>query len=584
MRIAAVSGLMRCVNPLRLAGAIFDKELRVAGRRRRNYVLRFLYVSLFAAFVVLVWLAAMPAASTGVVQSSRMGRAGMTMILVIVWFQFIASQMIAVIMLSTAISDEIYHKTLGLLMTTPISSLQIVLGKLASRLLQIMLLLGMSLPLLAIVRVFGGIPWSFLLCTFSLTLTTAIFYGSLSLFHSIFSRRAYAVIIETLLVALVLFGLLPLTIVLGLRDIVPMHRLSWIARMINPYFLMQQVSDNMIRPGGMAAFWWPYHCATSLGGSVLLVLLSAILVRKAALRQAVGQEGSLFGWRKSHQAEETSLGRARRIIGPPVFWRERRVPLFARTPGMKMIGGVAVIGVFLLTYGLCARERILDAAGTHVILSIILAFIGILTAIVLPATCITSEKESRAWPILLATPIRSWDILWGKALGTLQRCFLVWLLLLVHVMIFAVAGIIHPVAIPQLAIVAVGTTLFLCGTGLYFSSRFHRTTTAVVANMALAGCIWMVVPVFVAIGAGIMHKSERTIWPCVDANPIVQVGVIAGATAGRRTSNGYEWMRGGTQNLNDATCWLLLNLAIYTGVGLVFAARAWTRLRKNPCG
>ena len=82
MRMAIVPDLIRCANPLRLFGAIFDKELRVAGRRRRTYVLRFLYVAVFAAFVSLVWLAVMPAMSTGVTMSSRMSEAGLSIILI----------------------------------------------------------------------------------------------------------------------------------------------------------------------------------------------------------------------------------------------------------------------------------------------------------------------------------------------------------------------------------------------------------------------------------------------------------------------------------------------------------------------
>ncbi len=582
---------MRYLNPRHWVGAIFDKELRVAGRRRRNCVLRFLYVFLFAAFVILVWLAEVPATNTGVVHASRMAEAGLSVILVIVWFQFIASQIIAVIMLSTAISDEIYHKTLGLLMTTPISSLQIVLGKLASRLLQIVLLLGLSLPLLAIVRVFGGIPWSFLLATFALTFTTAVFYGSLSLFHSIFCRRAYAVIIETILVALVLLALLPIALGLGFHDVVSPQRLEQVLLLVNPYVLMAELTGNLARPGALAGFWWPYHCLVSMGASVLLLVLSAFLVRKAALRQAVGQETSLFGRPRSGGVAEASTGRARRIVGPPVLWRERRVPLFGRSMATKIIAAGAVIGLFVLMYGLCAKERILDAKGTHVIIGILLTFLGLLTAVVLPATCVTSERESGAWPILMATPLRRRDILWGKALGVLQRCFLVWLLLLVHVTIFTIAGIIHPVALLQLALVAVGATLFLCGTGLYCSARFRRTTTAVVANLVLAGGLWLAVPAFALLCAGILHKSERTIWPFVDINPIVQTGVVTAATTGRSVNSPgrtpqdtYDWMRRGTRSINEATRWLALNLAIYTGLGLVFAQRAGARLRKDPCG
>ena len=39
------------------AGSVFGKELRVAGRRRRSYSLRFLYVFSLSVFIVVVWLA-----------------------------------------------------------------------------------------------------------------------------------------------------------------------------------------------------------------------------------------------------------------------------------------------------------------------------------------------------------------------------------------------------------------------------------------------------------------------------------------------------------------------------------------------
>jgi hypothetical protein len=44
MQSIVTSDLMRAFNPLRLAGPVFDKELRVASRRRRTYLLRFAYV------------------------------------------------------------------------------------------------------------------------------------------------------------------------------------------------------------------------------------------------------------------------------------------------------------------------------------------------------------------------------------------------------------------------------------------------------------------------------------------------------------------------------------------------------------
>ena len=144
MSTALIRFLPRVLNPFRLTGPLLDKELRVSSRRARNYLLRFAYVSLLTIFVVIVWLSVVKFQGTAALQKSRMAVAGKTIITTIVTFQFIATQVVAIIMLSTSISDEIYHRTLGLLMTTPISSLQIVLGKVLSKLLQLILLLAIT--------------------------------------------------------------------------------------------------------------------------------------------------------------------------------------------------------------------------------------------------------------------------------------------------------------------------------------------------------------------------------------------------------------------------------------------------------
>jgi len=114
-----------------LTGPIFDKELRVSSRRRRNYVLRSVYVALLTVFILYVWFATVSfgrAASPAVFQVSRMARVGKNVITTIIWFQFVAAQLIAIVMLSTSISGEIRQRTLSVLMTTPINSLQIVMS------------------------------------------------------------------------------------------------------------------------------------------------------------------------------------------------------------------------------------------------------------------------------------------------------------------------------------------------------------------------------------------------------------------------------------------------------------------------
>ncbi len=310
-----------------LTGPIFDKEMRVSSRRRRNYVLRFLYIGMFAFLLALVWAETMPYHSTAAYQSSRMALAGQAIVNVVLWFEFITVQAIAVVMLSTSISDEIYHRTLGVLMTTPIGSFQIVVGKLLSKLLQLVLLLAISLPLLAVVRVFGGVPWDLLLCGLCVTLTTALFVGSLSLFFSIFTRRAYSVILMTIVTLGLLFVLIPLFV--AFLEYYPQEPPASFWRglsYVNPYAVLVAATASTYGSQLFATIWWPGHCGVMLGASGLVLLLAMMLVRKAALRQAMGHT-SLWSGRGARRPEKSMAdGRVARVVGPPVLWKDCRNP------------------------------------------------------------------------------------------------------------------------------------------------------------------------------------------------------------------------------------------------------------------
>jgi len=60
-----------------------------------------------------------------------------------------------------------------------------------------------------VVRVFGGVPANYLLSSLCITLTAVIFAGSVSLFFSINNRRAYVVIIKTVVTLGFLFAFVP---------------------------------------------------------------------------------------------------------------------------------------------------------------------------------------------------------------------------------------------------------------------------------------------------------------------------------------------------------------------------------------
>jgi ABC-type transport system involved in multi-copper enzyme maturation permease subunit len=583
-----------------LTGPIFDKELRVSSRRRRNYALRFCYLAVLTIFIVFIWTQLVSYYHPGVFQAAWMSEAGKTIIMTIVWFQFCATQLVAIIMLSTSISDEIYNRTLGLLMTTPINSFQIVMGKLLSKLLQLVLLLAISLPLLAIVRIFGGVPWDYIISSLCITLTTVIFAGSVSLLFSIFSRRAYVVIIMTILTLGVLFALLPVMSFMLLEDAtaMPDRDLAAILFQPNPYVLFAFNTDVMMSPraaGRGPAFYWPLHCGIMLGASVLLLAVAVKKVRTVALRQATGQLDTFGRRRQRHKRSplegaisEEPAGRIRRINGSPTIWRELRTPMFrGRRTTTFIVVSIAVI-VLLISYLLFAEEHDLDEPEVQALYIFILGGLGLLFTIVLPATCITSEKESRSWPLLLATTLSDWQILFGKFVGVIRRCLPIWSFMFGHLLLFVVVGYIHPIALIQLPILVAGLIVFLIGTGLFFGSWFKRTTTAVIMNFAFAAVVWGLVPLLMVlfVEAADMHEGHDYVESYMNDNPVIQGFVVLEATCGshqaHRTASElrYHWVDG-RANSADSTAFMFVAMLIYMLAGFFLAWRAKCGFRRN---
>jgi len=601
-----------------LTGPIFDKELRVSSRRKRNYTLRQIYVILLTFFIAIVWLSMVNSEGSSAYQKSRLALAGKTIVTTIVIFQFFATQIIAVIMLSTSISDEIYHRTLGLLMTTPIGGFQIVMGKLFSKLLQLILLLAISLPLLAIVRIFGGVPWNYVLSSLFITLTAVIFAGSLSLYFSINNRRAYVVIIKTIVTLGVLYFFIPIITGILIRprwlyapvfgNPVTTFPLMVAFLHLNPFGAMSVNTAMMITPSapktmvmlaitptGASFFYWPIHCMLMLGASALLTAMSVKIVRKVALRQAVGQIEPVKNSTRDKKSKKSSgrhseqpepAGVIRRVTDSPVLWRELRAPMIQGAEGRNNIIGLAIAIISLLiTYGTC--EKFLDEAFTQMGYVLMFTVIGSIFTIVLSATSITSEKETRSWPILLATSMDDWHILLGKAIGVFRRCLPIWLLMAGHIFLFTCLKYIHPIAILHMPIFATGLIVFLTGTGLYFSARFKRTTSAVIASFGLVLVLWVVLPAVLGLVSVFTHDYDIFGY-LVSANPTAQLAILMQGAGGKWNA------QAGFSNLNFAwpgvSSWhkvwpttglVIIYMLIYTATGILFAWRAKCRFRRN---
>jgi len=615
MNTISINSVLRFLSLSWLTGPIFDKELRVSSRRKKNYTLRLIYVILLTIFVAIVWLSVVKSEGSSAYQKSRMALAGKTIVTTIVTFQFFATQIIAVIMLSTSISDEIYHRTLGLLMTTPIGSFQIVMGKLFSKLLQIILLLAISLPLLAIVRIFGGVPWNYVLSSLCITLTAVIFAGSLSLYFSINNRRTYVVIIKTVVTLGVLFFFVPtITGVLfiprwlpGMSAPATVYPLLIAVIHVNPFAAMSVNTAMMISsstprlmlifavtPIGGSYFFWPLHCILMLGASALLIAMCVKVVRKVALRQAVGQVESITNRVRARKLKKSSRRHAKRpelsgvirhVTGSPVLWRELRAPMIQGAEGRNSIIGLAIaIIALLITYRAC--ERYLDEAFTQMSYVLMFTLIGSVFTIILSATSVTSEKESRSWPILLATSMDDWHILMGKVIGVFRRCLPIWLLMAGHIFLFICMKYIHPIAILHMPMFATGLVVFLTGTGIYFSARLKRTTSAVIASFALALVLWIILPSILGL-VSVFNQEYDIFGDLVSVNPAAQITILMNGAGGKWNAQAgfshlnFPWPDSSWRKAWPTTGLVLIYMLIYTVAGAAFGWRAKCRFRRN---
>ena len=572
-----------------LTGPIFSKELRVSSRRRRHYVIRSLYIGVLAVTMFFVWMEMSGYRQMSAYQSGQLAETGRIITMLVAWSQFILCQIVVGVMLSTAISDEIYNKTLGVLMTTPISGLQIVTGKLLSKLLQCILLVGVSLPALAMVRVFGGIPWGYVLSSVCITLSTSVWVGSLSLFFSISQRKAYVVIIQTFLTLAVLFALLPFLVFLFLDEVLRIQKQVWLPFffMSNPYGMMGIATEWLMQPRAMASSmmkYWPWHGAILLTGSALLLFWCAVRVRRVALRQIAGDTDVANKTnRKTKPAEKAHGSWLFRHMGNwPVLWKDLRTPVLGgKTHFRKILIRLILVGILSLVYIVIGGEGGLDERGTHASMSCIYTILAALLTIVITATCITSEKEARSWPIMLGTAQTDWQILVSKWLAMLRWSLPVWGLLFAHLLVFILCGIIHPVALILSVLVAMGVINLILGTGLYWSARMRRTTTAVVCNFIVPLTLWLVTPVVWVTMVKITHISYNGLESYMNWNPFFQVASIA---------EGCTWISGNRPNFYLQTtnwhvwttlCFVVQGCCVYSVIGLGFALRAMHLFRRR---
>ena len=194
---------------------VFAKEARWRMRGRRAFLIVTIYVALLGLLVMGIYRLIYDRAvfdagfnngfqRLDVVSASASTAIGQAIFVGILIVQTLLTLMVAPALTSGAIAMEREKQTLDLLITTPVSTLGMVIGKLISSLAYVLLLIVGSLPLMAVVFTFGGIAPEDVVRAYVMLVAVAFGVGSIGLFVSALLKRTQMATAVSYVVVLVL--------------------------------------------------------------------------------------------------------------------------------------------------------------------------------------------------------------------------------------------------------------------------------------------------------------------------------------------------------------------------------------------
>ena len=206
-----------------LPGPVFNIELLTTARRGRYYVARGVYglILLFLVWQSYNAFLTYPGSwSQGTEVSPRQVAAFAEWTFAsLAVAQGIAVLVLTPVLFAGVIADEKQRQTLQYLLGSRLTSAEIVLGKLAARLLHVGVTMGVALPIFSLLTLLGGVRPALVVAAEAVAISSAYFLAGLSLLVSVYARKVREAILVVYLIELAWLVGLPL-----LRQMV---RWSW---------------------------------------------------------------------------------------------------------------------------------------------------------------------------------------------------------------------------------------------------------------------------------------------------------------------------------------------------------------------
>ena len=190
---------------------VITKELKGRMRGRQGFIIIGSYLALISFFIILIYLFLAVDGSISNGDPSFLQTVGKVIFSTVVLLELLMLGFIGPALTAGAISSEREHKTIDLLRASLLSGRALVFGKLSSSVVFLLLLIFTAIPIQSLAFFLGGVGLAEMGVSTLMLVITAIFFCTLGLFFSSFSKRtlistvfSYASILISFIVFIIL--------------------------------------------------------------------------------------------------------------------------------------------------------------------------------------------------------------------------------------------------------------------------------------------------------------------------------------------------------------------------------------------
>lgn len=507
--------------------------------RARHLLVRSGYLAILIAVLLLNLVAS---GMNGEPSLRQLAQSGSEAFVIVAFGQVGLICLLTPIFMAGAIAQEANPRTWDILLTTPLNSLQVVLGNLFGRLFFILALLLSSLPLFLFIQAFGGVPGSSILLSYLVAGGSALVVAAIAVTLSV-TRTAGRRAVLAFYVSVIVY--LALTWLIDNRLRVPiavgsLADATTIMTPLNPFLALESLlASNRyvpLDPGPEATAFGRWWLTSPISAFVWLsVLSSLVLVVFSTIRlRVIGAKVGQVPWYRRLlrlQSPGDQEGRTARSPGNnPIAWRETSSRMVSTAGLVGRWGFVAIAALTTIVVLWLFHTGILglpDLRATLLAIVVAEVAIVILAAVNMSATSVSREREDGTLDIILTTPIQPGPYLAGKLRGLVQYLLPMLLVPVVSMAIIFIYALGDPsrtttmsntlasggaaISIPLVSLGGVLAMLVLMPTftafavmvGLQWSIRSKGTIGSVVAAVMVLSVVGGVLGLCGSVGGGI---------------------------------------------------------------------------------